>query len=1004
MNIYLVDPSGKIEKIEINSQKEVREWLKKGYRKATPNERIAFLKEEKEKVLQHIADANLLDVFFLCPKSGKNDGYSTSSNLLARECERHGVFLNRIYTGQKVGLVYNYPYALEAMQCDHKVLFTMFESTKMPSDWDKYLKMADEVIVPSKFCQRVMKSQFGIDAKIINLGYDERNYKYIERVRNDKFTFLHYDAFKWRKGWDIVLTAFDQEFDEKDEVRLILKSVKSDITPPVSAYNNVEKITEALSGEDMMRLMARSDCFVFPSRGEGFGLTPLEAMATGMPAIAPNAHGIAEYWDWEIMPNLEIMPIKARYDSERFYGMDLGAMFQPTVRSVRDAMRKEYLLWRTNKDLWWERTQRASEHAKGWTVQKTGEKLAHLLLNSYKRASEDRSKKIVYFSEDIRHITGGRYYSWWLATALKANGFDVEIYTNKMPVFLNEFKSYPQPTVYLVDNLAEVDVKAMAYFGSPVTGNMRACQLAEKYGKQAYCEIFDPFPMMAKYRGKHSYPEWERLIPELKKDHVKILALCNETKKWVYPWLNKKKSEVFTVYPCINSHERDNSPAVMEKKNWAVFVSRLDNHKRLPHVLEAVKATDLELHIITSVDGIDFPSLLKEYDMEDRVKIHWFASDKEKFEIIKQSKVMINGAIFEGFGMWLAESLACGVPCVCYNYPTFHEIAGEDNELVIYADWDNSADLKDKLKFALSIANNPAEKPNWKPTNRFDFEAMVATFDQIMHREPKIGVITICLNEENFIFPSITSVLKHPNIAKIAVVEGLVEQNEHTPNKGGLSADGTKNEVLRAIEQDDEGKIIYDRYGLAGNKSELRNRGLELVGKDMDYILVVDGDECWKHEDLDKLIKYAQSYPKATVLYPKFLHFWKSPNLIAVDGQWEAKLFRFFRYEDKSLHWELHETPVVNKDGILIDALGDEEDLEDVHVYHYGYMKPAERIKEKLLYYKKRDNDLDVVDTFTDWKEGDKTSPTHGSGTVSRFDGEHPEAVRLALASMSEQA
>lgn len=997
LNAYIKNPSGEITIVEFSNPRQIKELLKKGYQRATPTERIAYLDKKKEEVLQHIADANLLDVFFLYPKTSRNDGYGTTQGLLKRECEKHGVFLNSIYTGQKVGLVYNYPYALENLKCQHKVLFTMFESTKMPEDWGKYLKMADEIIVPSKFCQRVMKSQFGVDATIINLGYDAETYKFIQREKAKEFTFLHFDAFKWRKGWDIVLTAFDQEFAEDEPARLILKSVKVDSTPPMGAYKKVEKITEALSAEDMMDLMKKADCFVFPSRGEGFGLTPLEAMATGMPAIATNAHGIAEYFDWEIMPTLEVNAVKAHYENDNFKRMDLGAMFQPTVRSVRKAMRQMFDAW--NGENWASTCEKVADHAKGWTIQKTGEKLAKFLNNSYKKASENRENKIVFLTEDTQHITGGRYYSWWLATALKASGFDVEIYTNRMPVFLSEFKSYPQPTVYLVDKLADVDVKAQHYFGSPIIGNLKACQLAEKYGKEAFCEVFDPFPMMAKYKGQHKYPEWDKLIAEMKKDHVKIISLCKETNKWIYPWLDKKRSEVLTVYPCINSIERDKSMDILpnEKENWAVFVSRLDHHKNLPHVLEAIKDTDLELHIITSVDGIGFDQMLKDYGMEKRVVIHWFASDKEKFEIIKKSKVMINGATFEGFGMWLAEALACGVPCVCYDYPTFREIAGENNELALFADWNNPTDLKSQFEFAVEIANSKAQKPNWTPTKRFDFEAMVGRFDEIMKREPKIGVVTICLNEENFIYPSITSLLDHPNIAKIAVVEGLVEQNEHTANKGGLSADSTKLRVLDAMNKDEKGKVIYDRYGYAGNKSELRNRGLELVGKEMDYILVVDGDEVWDKCDLDRLVDHIKEKPETSIFWFRLLHFWKSPKMVAVGGQWDAKLFRFFKYADKTLHWEKHENVVVNNNGTGVDQLGYDEFLDDVVCYHYGYMKPAERVKEKLEYYKKRDTELEVVDTFSNWKEGEQTQPTHGGGTVEHFDGKHPDAVSETL-------
>lgn len=994
MRAYLRDASGEIVRIDVSGKNKLRTLLKKGYKRLTPTERLEYIKKQKKEAIKRIKDANLLDVFFSSPKKSRNDGYGTTKGLLKRECEKHGVYLNKFYNGQKVGLVYNYPYALENMECEHKVLFTMFESTKMPSDWGKYLKMADEVIVPSKFCQRVLKSQFDVDSTVINLGYDSEKFYLLPRPwpQKEKFTFLHYDAFKWRKGWDLVLNAFDEEFGDDEPVELILKTTKTDSTPPLGEYKNVKKICESMSREDMKDLMQKSDCFVFPSRGEGFGLTPLEAMATGMPSIFSNAHGLSEYHDWDLNPNLEITPIKARYDNNRFEGMDLGLMYQTTLRSLRGAMRDMFNI-SNDWEAWKKYGYESSKYAGKWTIQKTGEELAKFLQNSYKKAGEDRKNKIVFLTEDTQHVTGGRYYSWWLATALKACGFDVEIYTNRMPVFINEFKEYPQPTVYITENISQVDVKARCYYGSPVIGNLRACQLSEKYGVKAYCEIFDPFPMMAKYKGQHKYSDWDNLISMMKKDGVDIISLCKETNKWIYPWLCKRKNQVHTVYPCINSRERDKSK-VDKKENWAVFVSRLDFHKNLDHVLEAVKETDLELHIITSIDGINFEEMVKEYGMQDRVKIHWFATDEEKFEIIKKSKVMINGATFEGFGIWLAEALACGVPCVCYDYPTFREIAGENNELVLYSDWNNPEDLKEQFKFAVDLANSKYEKPNWKPTKRFDFEAMTDKFKEIMFREPKIGVITICLNEENYIYSSITSLLNHPHIAKIAVVEGLVEQNEHTPNKNYLSVDNTKNEVLRAIEKDENGKIIYDRYGYASNKSELRNKALELVGKDMDYILIVDGDEVWKHEDLDKLVDFIKKNPETGTIWFNFFHFWKKPDLIATGGQWNAKLFRFFKYEDKTLHWEKHECPVVDKNSISICDKLPEKELSDVNVYHYGYMKPNERVQEKLKYYAKRDTNLEVKDTYSNWKKGEETQPTHQGGQAEQFKGEHPKEIR----------
>lgn len=47
--------------------------------------------------------------------------------------------------------------------------------------------------------------------------------------------------------------------------------------------------------DDVIEVMKASDCFVFPSRREGLGMAALEAMASGLPLITSNVHGINDY-------------------------------------------------------------------------------------------------------------------------------------------------------------------------------------------------------------------------------------------------------------------------------------------------------------------------------------------------------------------------------------------------------------------------------------------------------------------------------------------------------------------------------------------------------------------------------------------------------------------------------------------------------------------------------------------------------------------------------------
>jgi len=121
---------------------------------------------------------------------------------------------------------------------------------------------------------------------------------------------------------------------------------------------------------------------------------------------------------------------------------------------------------------------------------------------------------------------------------------------------------------------------------------------------------------------------------------------------------------------------------------------------------------------------------------------------------------------------------------------------------------------------------------------------------------------------------------------------------------------------------------------------------------------------------------------------------WKKRNLIAVGGQWDNMLFRCFRYADKTLHWVRHELPVVNSEGWYIHKTHGIKVLNDIHIYHYGYLKKAKNIKDKLEFYRKRDTRFNVIDTWSNWRKGQPTQPTHGGGTVAKFKGKHPPEVK----------
>jgi len=220
---------------------------------------------------------------------------------------------------------------------------TMFEATRLPEGWvEKLNTYADQVIVPCTWNAQVFREN-GVTAPldVARWGIDPGDYWPLERSREKgrPYTFLWSGTPDGRKGWDVAYRAFRLAFGDDPGARLVLHFRQllpqglQGIKDP-----NVELLV-GLFGRPRLRLSLRdADCYVFPSRGEGWGLPPREAAATGLPVIATDYGGLAEEIDeWGI-------PIRVKGMSRAAYGEwdDIGEWVDPDVDDVAAKMRYCY--------------------------------------------------------------------------------------------------------------------------------------------------------------------------------------------------------------------------------------------------------------------------------------------------------------------------------------------------------------------------------------------------------------------------------------------------------------------------------------------------------------------------------------------------------------------------------------------------------------------------------------------------------------------------------------
>ena len=241
---------------------------------------------------------------------------------------------------------------------------TMYETDSLPADWVTRCNAMDEVWVPTAFARDAFAAAGVAASKLVVLGepidtafFDPALYKPLPLKINSRprqsitplshpFRFL--SVFKWeaRKGWDVLLRAYFEEFTADEPVSLHVKTrafhsdddfdAKIDAfaaergLPPRAQRPEVHVIGHELALRGLPRLYKAVDAFVLPSRGEGWGRPHVEAMAMGLPVIATNWSGTTAFLDDEVGYPLpyELVPVPAEHNlaGHRWAEPDVGAL------------------------------------------------------------------------------------------------------------------------------------------------------------------------------------------------------------------------------------------------------------------------------------------------------------------------------------------------------------------------------------------------------------------------------------------------------------------------------------------------------------------------------------------------------------------------------------------------------------------------------------------------------------------------------------------------------
>lgn len=181
------------------------------------------------------------------------------------------------------------------------------------------MEAADKVITVSDLTRNIVITKYGIDpAKVVTVhnavDFSGRSEVKVEKGVKDKVvTFLGRITFQ--KGPEYFIEAAAKVLKRCDNVRFVMAGSGDMMNRSIRQVARLGisdrfHFTGFLRGNEVQKMFALSDVYVMPSVSEPFGISPLEAMRSGVPSVISRQSGAAEvlkyafkvdFWDVDAM-------------------------------------------------------------------------------------------------------------------------------------------------------------------------------------------------------------------------------------------------------------------------------------------------------------------------------------------------------------------------------------------------------------------------------------------------------------------------------------------------------------------------------------------------------------------------------------------------------------------------------------------------------------------------------------------------------------------------------
>jgi glycosyltransferase involved in cell wall biosynthesis len=187
----------------------------------------------------------------------------------------------------------------------------------------------------------------------------------------------------------------------------------------------------------------------------------------------------------------------------------------------------------------------------------------------------------------------------------------------------------------------------------------------------------------------------------------RVIAISESGRQDIHRFFGVPLEKIDVVYPGVEARYRplpkDKVDAFRQQRNlpnrFILHVGTLQPRKNIPTLLDAfAQLADPDLHLIlVGGKGWLFDEIFRQVErlaLVERVHFPGYAADDELPLWYNAAELFVFPSLYEGFGMPVAEAMACGTPVVAANVSSIPEAVGEAG--LLFAP-QNGAELAERM-------------------------------------------------------------------------------------------------------------------------------------------------------------------------------------------------------------------------------------------------------------------------------------------------------------------